>query len=530
MAGYWSDGTANVDVAVTLRNDGQLALNTPQSVTLVCPLTDCGGETSLALEGGFGPVSAEFALRLPMGRTALEVAYGGEERLTLDVDVPKRILGVDREVWDCYSDRRPETDTSSGCFGGSHTVEKWLNDVPIKVWATGDARHIDALRQVLDELGPMMRAEFEWVETEEQADFRAHVGISRSEAPTLGFSPDTVEYWGFASTRVSNGEVLFGYIVVWLEDGELRDADIRSVIAHESMHALLPTGHPSRPVSIIGKYPDPDRYPHSASLNTWSPMDRSLMDLNYHPLVRPGMSMEDVREVIVLAEELLDRPPKRPVDGREALWRAYIALEEAGTATFKLSGGFIDRECNWLFGRRRGPIEWTIGRFHLFEQDPGLTFLDIHTDRFIFGYSRNEGKWIHWRLASSGAWEVVERSVLTDATHWVLSSRRLHRTIRSLLSVDGDPEDIAIQHADGNLVLSATMDASRIWNTSDWGDWDGEVFLELVVNPETFTIRGFTLEERKSEEHCRIYREVGTDGQIGVTLDVPADIKEALGG
>ena len=111
----------------------------------------------MSLEDGFGPESTHFVLRLPMGRTALELDYGGDESLTLDVEVPERILGIERDVWECYSHRPPEhvanafQDDNDGCGGwGPETVEKWLNDVPVKVWAAGDDRYIEVLEEVLD--------------------------------------------------------------------------------------------------------------------------------------------------------------------------------------------------------------------------------------------------------------------------------------------------------------------------------------------------------------------------------------------
>ena len=509
VAGYWSDGTANVDVDVTLRNTGRLALNTPQFLTLACP-GDCGGETNLAMEDGFGPASAQFTLRLPMGRTALQIAYGGDESLSMAVNVPERILGVSRQVWECYSDRPSEPSpydySRYGCGGfSSQTVEKWLNDVPIKVWATGDPRHIDMLRQVLSELGPLMRVEFEWVRDETEADFWAHVGIPRSEAPRLGFGRKLVDYWGFADSASEAGEVTSGYVVIWLLDNsETRSDDaIRGVTIHEVTHALVPVSHTSRPL-----------------WGSLSPMVRSLVELNYHPLVQPGMSMSDVRELIVLTDELLDRQPD--LDAYESLWRAYGVLEEAGSARFKLSGGWIDRSCNLLFGRRRGPIEWSIGESQGFEDNPALSFIDLHTRQFFIAYSRKEGKWGHWRLASSGTWEMVEGSVLRDETNFWIWNGKLHSTIRTILA-HGTSEDIAIEQTDGNLALSTTMDAGMV----RWAE-GGELSLELVIDPETFAILGFTWERDRGEGGCRIYREVATDGQIGVILEVPTAIRAFL--
>ena len=214
-----------------------------------------------------------------MGSTTVEFDHGEDGPLTLQVDVPERILGVDRDLWECYADRPPVQDFLAGCSGwGTKTVEKWLNDVPVKVWATGDPTHIAVLETVLVDLAPILNMEFEWVDLEEEADFKAFVGVPRSQAQELGFDydPKLVHYWGFASAAVTGGEVTSGNIVIWHIDAEFTSLidSIRSVTIHEALHALVPISHSTRPVSIMG----------GSGLNTWSLRDRQLIELNSHPL------------------------------------------------------------------------------------------------------------------------------------------------------------------------------------------------------------------------------------------------------
>ena len=329
-------------------------------------------------------------MRLPMGVTPLTFDYGEDEPVTSNVDVPERILGVDREVWECYADRPPEgfalgphNDWVAGCSGwGKPTVEKWLNDVPVKVWATGDSVHIAVLETILSELSPILNLEFEWVDAEEDADFKAFVGVSRSEADSLGVrDPFYVDVWGFAGANVNLGEAKSGDMVIWLDEDVSID-EIRAVTIHEALHALgpiahrVPLGHSSRPLSVM----------EVAKLGVLIPRERQLLELNSHQLVRPGMSMDDVRKLIVLTEELLDEPlielEAAPDDPLDLIWRAYVELERAGSASFRLSGG----ECNRTFGVRRDPIEMSIGDFSLLGDwpglDPALVHLNIHPRQF----------------------------------------------------------------------------------------------------------------------------------------------------
>lgn len=216
VAGYWSDGTADVEVTATLRNEGTLRLVGARELTATCVAEgderrDCRHELSLSLQDGFAPASGSFTLQLPMGATTLELDYGGDEPLSLDIDVPERILGVDREVWECYIDRPPkgwDWDRDELLCGtmtsvdGEAVVEKWVNDVPIKVWATGDPLHVSALESVLAEISVVSGLEFESVDSEARADFSAYVGLSETELLALDEfdSVEALHGWGGLAT------------------------------------------------------------------------------------------------------------------------------------------------------------------------------------------------------------------------------------------------------------------------------------------------------------------------------------------
>ena len=541
VIGYWSDRTADVEVTTTLRNEGTLRLDRAQDIMATCieegdERRACREEVSLSLQDGFAPSSESFSLRLPMGMTTMTFDYGGAESLTFDVEVPERILGVDRDVWECYADRPPggveiDGDVRAGCGGWSTpTVEKWLNDVPVKVWATGTPDHIAALEAVLMELSPILNLEFEWVGSEEEADFKAFVGVPRSEAPVLGFNynPALVHYWGFASARVNGGEATSGYMVIWdIDLTRFRSPidSIRSVTIHEALHALVPIGHSTRPVSIMG----------GSSLNSWSPRDKRLFKLNSHPLVRPGMSMDDVRSVTVFTDELLDYQQVEsrgtPADPLDLVWRAYVALEEAGSASFRLSGGWIDRACDQTFGVRRGPIELSIGDFRPFKDNPALSYLDMHTSQFYIIYSRTDQEWTHWKLSPQGTWERVDEEIIWDASSWWVWNGKLHAAIRSVL-MDGSPEDISVDKTtDGNLRIHVRLDESYV-NLWEWRPIDKTLDLTLVLNPDTFAIEGYTWELHRNPDvysgPCLIYKELATDGRLGVDITVPEVIRNEL--
>ena len=490
-----------------------------------------------------------------MGITTVIFHYGASEPLTLDVDVPERILGsrprplgvlqptgrLKASLWERHND------WTAGCGGwGKPTVEKWLNDVPVKVWATGHPDYIAVLETVLLELAPILDLEFVWVDAEEEADFRAFVGVSRSEADSLGVrDPFYVdEAWGFASANVNRGEATSGYMVVWdtdLTDLTSRVDAIRGVTIHEALHALgpiyhrVPLGHSSRPLSVM----------EVAKPGAFIPRERQLLALNSHPLVRPGMSMDDVRELIVLTEELLDysliASEAAPDDPLDLIRRAYVELERAESAGFRLSGGWTgDRTCNRQpFGVRRGPVVMSIGEFSLTSDwpvlDPELVHLDFGTSRFLI--RRDDGEWLHWWLSPEGAWEMVYReAVNTPSSYWLWNGKLL-ATLRSVLW-DGSPEDISVEEtADGNLRLQITLDHSYVYMW-EWVPIDKSLDFTLVVEPKTFAVVGYTWElHRDPDVHsgpCLTYQEVATDGRLGVDmdklLDQPEIVRDATSG
>ena len=191
---YWSDGTANVDVAFSLRNEGYAEFDNPQPISFVClreeqSVEGCGGEVTVSLADGFGPETTEsLMIRMPMGITLLEAEYGAGAVAQFEVEVPERILGVARDVWECFSDRPGEGAKNEGCGGWfPETIVKWDQSKPIKVWATGDEEYVAVLEETLEELSPLLNLEFQRVDTEDEADLKAYVGVSVEEAKAADF-------------------------------------------------------------------------------------------------------------------------------------------------------------------------------------------------------------------------------------------------------------------------------------------------------------------------------------------------------
>ena len=97
--------------------------------------------------------------------------------------------------------------------------------------------------------------------------------------------------------------------------------------------------------------------------------------------------------------------------------------------------------------------------------------------------------------------------------------------------MDGSSEDISVDEtSEGKLRLQVTLDESYV-NMWDWTGTDS-LDLTLVLDPETYTIVGYTWEMHKNPGanpgQCHMYKETGTDGRFGVDITVPEVIRNEL--
>ena len=524
--GYWSDETANVEITTSLSNEGTLPFKGSQDIDVTCSVnvSACGETITLSLEDGYGPDSARTMLRLPIGTTTMTFVYGGETSLTLDVNVAERILDVERDVWDCYRDRRTSDDSGElSCSGWWPEVEKWLNDVPVKVWGTGDVRYLAILEEVIEYLAPILDLEFEWVDTEEEADFRAYVGIPRSEADgwrELVVNADYLGWAGWAGSNSVNGETLSGYVFVWMLSDPQWTANnqntAKSIILHEVVHAMASVGHTNRPASIL----------HGSGLKWLSPMDEALLRLNAHHLVRPGMTIQEVESLLVFRDDLLDKPQSVEPNTMQMIWRTSVDLLNSGTARFKMRGGWTDQRCNFLFGSRRGLATYETV-YDNFEDEPPLVHIDDHTSHIYIAWSEEAGEWRHW-TKDDGAWKMVERNAITDATNWWVWNGKLTKTLRSLIN-DGSTDDIKIiDRSNGTITLEATLDKSypTLWN---WEEND-EVELELTLDDTAYTLQGYKWRRIRKQPTggCDTYEEEASMAEIGIKVEIPESIRKEL--
>ena len=515
VTGYYSDGSANVELTVSLHNTGDLQAEDSQRISLTCSwsgetVSKCGEEFTVTLPDGFGPVWKTLTRRVPMGTSSFEFDYGGTAAFALAVDVPERIVGVEQEVWECFSDREGVTGAWHPCGGWFYnTIFKWDQDRPVIIWANtaGDPEYIRLLSEVLAELSLMLDLEFQLTSIPGEEDVRAHVGVSRSLAERIidEVNFDCVDAGGCASSPGfgdkyhQDGVVHSGWLIVWKRN-KFDERGVRGNILHEALHALASMGHRHNdPTSIMSYYSVVDN-------SALSFMDEALVRLHSHRLVKPGMTMDEVRSLIVFSSELLDEPEHAASTPVRMLERAYLRLLDAGSARFTISRS--ESNC-----RELGPANYTTANYW-FEGPRWIKINDGSYQYYIVQHSNDE---IEMWSNRAGQWRKVEQEQ-TDlrGTLNLYAESGPHRALIGILS-GRDTSDIEVlTRADGEVTLKI--------NLPDAGYFPASAEIVVILNEQSFEIRDYSM--RWVAQDCGVIETWAKNGQYGVEVEFPDAIVE----
>ena len=489
------------------------------------------------LGDGLATASTNFLLRVPMGKITLKFTYGGVnstlETLERQVYIPERIVGITREAWDCYVDRTLDlTEVNAlgginfyGCSGWKSETEvhKLKATRSVVLWATGDDRYIDILRESIDALSSILNVDVKWTGLKTQATFKAYVGIPREEWADYGLTgitPGLLKAGGFASATIkSSGEVIPKELVVWRTQREWAGATpaiAKHITIHELLHALTGVKHVSgRTASIMG---------YDSDLPKLSPIDEVLYELNSHRLVRAGMSLSQVGDLVIYEEDLLDASTIEP-DAIDIVWQAATQLVDSGAVRFDLRGGWIGN-CDQPFATADNPAIFDHGDFRdfLFSGGRAARYQDSSNVYWII-WSDEDLEWQYW-IERGGSVERVSRETFADATVWWTWVNKLPRTLYTLIS-DWDHENVDVSRQDGTVMLRVTLDDSYE------SIWESERFLSLeltlIVDAETYQVEGYTWKYRLKPKsgYCDTYEEVAQMIDLGIDFTVPTGVTTA---
>ena len=493
VKGYWSNGTAEVELTASLRNEGYQQISDIQVIDVAChqdgeALSDCGGELSIELSGGLGPSEGSLKLSAPMG-SILQLSLQNEAD-PIELEVPERILGVDSYIWECYSDRPGDCE---GCGGWAReTIVKWDIDRPVKLWRTGSADYKAVSLPVLRELNSLLGLEFELVDSEEEADVKAYLGVPRSTAIELGW-PHCVDKGGCASWSVADYRVTHGTIGVWHQEApHVTFEYVRAVILHELLHVMAPLGHRNALDTRL------------ATDSGLSVIDEEMIRLHAHPLIRPGMTIDEVEGLIVLNDDLLDPQPLGPYrQVHQVVRQVHANLQEAGSVRFRVSG-----EWRGTCGSNPvGPAVYELGDIE--DVSAGIVrYRDSDNHYLILNGSE------YWS-ESNGAWERIDSGVIWEATYWSDTHPNPFSILTSILALGNDKNIAVVRRSDGKTVIKTSNPLTE------------------RVADVTLTTIGETHHMESYEEMIRLRRGCrlvfgGDSGEYGIDIQIPDEIVQAL--
>ena len=514
LAGYWSDGTANVELTASMRNEGDLAFEDAQRISVTClqsgvSVPGCGSDFSISLSDGYGPASYTLTLRVPMGEVSFELDYGGDGPTTLEIDVPERILGVDRDVWACFSDTSFvgtvwRWQRGVGCAGWfSETVRKWDQTVPVKVWAGGRDSFIEVFKDVLDDLSMILGLEFEWVPSESEAELVAELGHDSCSPGLLGCASSSANELGEVKSgwmgviNLSNPESEFEDLTPWAKRQTIY------AMIHEAIHALGSIHHRAEPDSVMSIL--------LFSRTQLSPMDERLLQLQAHPLIEPGLHMDEIEQLVVFNDQLLDPQADVNLDKWKLVSNAYKVLRETRSTEFRVRSSLPD--CNISYGWADYEIS-DLAREYRYRHSGWIT-IDDGSNHFYYISYPVDGVPEYW-LQSNGVWTEVSHSRYSTATSgWRDDLTDAHYMLENILTYADWQDAIVAVDPDGSIGLSFELDTLE----------HGRLDVVVSIDNATYEISVYSMDWELRDEACGNYIVEAEGGQYHDVFEIPNAVR-----
>ncbi len=522
---YWSDGSANVVFQTMMENVGSDLVSGELSINVKCErageaLEGCGGDFKIEVDPTNHPDVTHHTVRVPRGETNLYFSYGDAPPLTSSVEVPGRILGVDRDVWDCFRDTShigsdvPD-DAGVGCGGWRNEyVVKWPIGEPVRVWTTGDDDYEAVFNQVLDDVGPLLNIEFKPVRTKSMAQLSVYLGLPREDTRLENLNCNRAAgcaWFEIASDRSINEAEMVVWPPVANNDRIGRDHMIYSVALHELIHVLTGMLHRHDDRSSVMSY-------DSLDYKTLSETDAELLRIASHPLVEPGTRLRDVGRLIVFDDELVDPRVMEAPTVEEVLRQVHAKLMDDGTARFEITGGWP--ECNFMFG----PSAYSIGGIR--PRAPRWVHISNEDVNAYIIRSAVPVQAIEFWIEVNGTW----RRVPSLASQRLLSFRDSFTNPLGLLSsinVYAEASEMKVVSRDENILsLEYSLNGADVrvgWSRSTKLD------VNIEIDTDDYTISSYEMDwtfEPEETGVCGTYRVDATKVDYGFKFDFPEAIRD----
>ena len=533
-AAYWLDGTVNLLLTASLRNEGDSAFTGARRIAVSCEkdgaaVRGCARTMFIALPDGFGPASQTLSVRAPMGELDVTMDYGADEPLEMKVVVPERVLGVDRDVFDCFTDTANvgtlwQAERGVGCGGwASEKISKWDQTDPVKVWATGLPSWTGQFREVFEEVANLAQLDIEWAARPDDAEIVAYVGAHRAAfnelcaapAGEVGCSKITVNDSGEiteAGILVHSGSTSFSGL------SELSRRRALSAMYRETIRALAMMRHRAEPGSVTEAN-------HVGAVEL-SPMDEALLRLHGNPVVKPGTALDDVLDLVVLKSDLLDSRyravlPNPALDKWKLARGAHRALVDGERAQFRMSAD--PSLCETEFedvGYDAGNIDAALGRFGWVK----LTYGRSNNPAIDLTVETAPGRVEYWH-GSSGRWRTSTEDDYRESTEgWRRDLADPYRILTlALLHADWRDGGAATDLADGGKRVDYDINL----RTAAPGENAARLTGSLAIDPDTYALTAFEAVWTLVNQPCNSYRITATDGETGGgAFEIPTVVRQ----
>ena len=245
-------------------------------------------------------------------------------------------------VWECFADRPDRRPTHAegflaGCGGWStNVIQKWGKDrLAVYVEPQGEGRYVELAMEALEYLSPILRLDFVYGASEQEADLRVYAGVPSSWYAAI----DQPSYCETSSgcggpDRISRDDtILRASFSVWYDPNN-DENDIEHTAIHEALHALTGVDHSTDLSSIMS-------HNSAFGLPYLLPWEEEMYRLYSDPLVTPGMSVDDVRELVEIVHEspMSDSALTAGVEG-------YRRFVESDNVRFRANVRYIDDRCD----------------------------------------------------------------------------------------------------------------------------------------------------------------------------------------
>ena len=520
---YWSDGSANVDVDLTFVNNGT---DETQTVTIEClqddvVVSDCGNEFTVQKEPDIYPTMVTQTVRLPAGDTDLLFSYGAESTKSVAASVPERIIGVERDVWECFGDTSfmgtdDEEDLGIGCAGwNQEIVTKWPVGEVMAVWTNGDARYIEIFKETFADLAPLLNLQVEYVPAKTHADLVVYTGWPREDAEATGLECTDNEFGGCARRWVDDDSTIKeARIAIWTNasnDEKRRENYIRSASLHELIHAIADVKHRHHDRTSVMSY-------EALDYATLDGIDVGLLSLHAHPLVKPGMTFDDVLELIAFADELNDPPEPAEPTAQTLLRRAHAFWMDADTVSYEIRGDWPRCAGNHRFG-------W--GRYEFGNLQPRIPFWQhFHdgNDRYYFIANPSDWNTSEYWLKRGRQWQKVDGTKVFENTTFRSGFTNPFQMLSDINIYARATDYEVVSRSPNRVVIEVSIDGPN----PPWSrNLDLEIRIEL--HPETYSVSKFKMTwnfNPRSRDSCDIYSVEARNPVYGDDFTFPDQILE----